>query len=208
VNILDDENLIINDTEKDADRDLLALRLIVDNIHLAEESPAVLLLPSHQYIEALSKINVVFNRSLGGHIMTIDDHFPSRVPMGNTRDYPSLFQFKCPNHIEGCKYKNPVKTLVADHAIICKPKKPDPSRPLQCDRDGCESKYASRKSLNKHNTSPTIMIGFRRSAPSMTARNPKGCSKTADNTILSHKRPQTHRAHPLQFSELQVEDQI
>jgi hypothetical protein len=100
------------------------------NMQMAEQAADLLLLPSHKYVNALCRINVVHNTTLNKHRTTLDDIFPSKVLMGNSRDYPSLFLFRCPN--EGCEYSHSMKGRVDDHVPVCKPKA-QPSRSFVCD---------------------------------------------------------------------------
>jgi len=137
--------------ERDEDDEFMGLGIILANIQSAQESTPLLSLPGPEFVDALSKINVVHNTSLDTHLTTLDDVFPTKVPMGNSRDYPSLFQFCCSN---GCGYKHPIKGRVSDHMLVCKPKA-ETAKPFFCDRlddEGhqCPKAFATATGLKEH----------------------------------------------------------
>jgi hypothetical protein len=103
--------MLTGNLEKDQDQELIGFGIMVENTQMAEQGADLLLLPAPEYVDALNRINVVYNTTLDPHLTSLDDVFLSKVPMGNSRDYPSLFLFHYPN--KGCDYSHPIKGRVA-----------------------------------------------------------------------------------------------
>lgn len=151
-NILDDANTSTGNPEKDQDRELIGFGIMVENMQLAEQGADLLLLPASEYVDALSRINVFHNTALDPHRTTLDEFLPSKVPMGNSRDYPRRFLFPCPN--EGCDYSHYIKGILNDHVLVCKPKA-QTSTSFVCDQvcengEVCNKGFATAHGLNEH----------------------------------------------------------
>jgi hypothetical protein len=154
VNALEDINVSTGDPEGDRDSELIGLGMILENMQMAKQSADILLLPGSKFVDAFSKINIVHNTQLNSHQTTLGEAFPLKVPMGNSRDYPSLFQFHCPN--EGCSHQNSIKVRVSDHVLVCKPQAKT-SKSFLCDRldsegELCNKAFGRISDLNQHVT--------------------------------------------------------
>jgi hypothetical protein len=181
MDVLRNENVMTGNTTQDEDCEMQGLGLIVENILLAEKSSALLLLPGNGFVDAFSKINIVYNTTLHCHLTTLDEVFPSKVPMGNSRDYPTIFKFKCPNHTRGCLYDHPIKGRVNDHLLVCDPekKKPEAREDLRCHHCTDEVRiFATEKALSRH------IIDYHDWVPTTCPQS--DCSNP--NTIFQHRK--------------------
>lgn len=132
---------------------MLGIGIILDNLKTAEDGPNVLNLPGHAFVDALAKINITRNAALRGDFSDIN----SKVAISNSRDFPTVFFFECPNKDQGCEYKHHHKRIVEIQARVCNPIKKSAKsvRSFKCDRldkDGniCSAAYASKKNLRMH----------------------------------------------------------
>ena len=112
---------------------------------------SILTLPGREFVEALSKINIVRNTSLQSHVKTIQEHASIYCPIGNSRDFPTLFLYTC----EKCKdYKTPTYNALRRHGITCKGEEgmANLEKTFICDRKGCEKAFVHDYSLESHKT--------------------------------------------------------
>lgn len=131
--------------ELDEEQETMGLDALLENIESSQENNGMLTLPAHQFVEAFSKINIVRSSTLAASQAKLDETFPTKVPMGNTRDYPTLYLYKCSK----CDYKYPVKWKVDMHSLTCKMETKKPT-PFQCDRGDCNKTFSSEPSLKVH----------------------------------------------------------
>jgi hypothetical protein len=121
-------------TEAEIDQ---ALEIMLENMELSGGTECILNTQPYEFVRFFSQINVVRNSALKPGA-GLDEKLPSRVAIGNTRDYPTLYLFTC----SFCNvYKNAHKPAVQFHELICKPREIKP-KPFQCSRDGCTKAFA------------------------------------------------------------------
>jgi hypothetical protein len=138
--------LLLDGTEElDEEQEATGLDALLENIESSQKTDGMLTLPGHQFVEAFSKINIVRSSTLAASQAKLDKTFPTKVPMGNTRDYPTLYLYKCSK----CDYKYPVKWKVDMHSLICKQDTKKPTL-FQCDHGDCNKSFSSEPSLKAH----------------------------------------------------------
>jgi hypothetical protein len=106
----------------------------------------------------LSRINIVRNKPLQGYIKSIHEHFPTYYPIGNSRDYPTLFVYNC----RKCNdYSTQTKNNLEVHKLVYKGKNPEDKKekPFIYEYGGCGSAYTSSTTLqvyidSDHNWKP------------------------------------------------------
>ena len=130
----------------------------IDNVfkeQLVEDELSCLRLSPTDFVKHFSQINIVRNRSLQ-NLKKLEESFPKFVPMGNSRDHPSLFLFRCKNAVRGCQMSSWLEESVDRHQIAClfdleytgRKKLSVPS--YHCSRPTCNKKYATQRALNQH----------------------------------------------------------
>jgi hypothetical protein len=124
----------------------MGLDIFLENADSSSKT-SILTLPGREFVEALSKINII--RCTPLEIRTgaaLDEHFPVHCPMGNSRDYPTLFTYSC----EVCNdYSTQAKAYLRTHQLACKGK--DKKKKLYiCDHEGCGSAFSSPSTLQVH----------------------------------------------------------
>lgn len=79
------------------DDQAMGLDILLENAHAhASGTNRMLTLPGREFVEALSRINVVRNVPLqDGGKDALGDNIPRLCPVGNSRDYPTLYTYKC-----------------------------------------------------------------------------------------------------------------
>ena len=91
------------------------LDMFLENVYQGRKS-GILTLPGREFVESLSRINIVRNQPLERHIRTLDEVLPLHCPMGNSRDYPTLFRYKCDN----CEdYSSHSRDNMNSHQMTC-----------------------------------------------------------------------------------------
>lgn len=140
------ESILVGDapepTEEETDE---ALDLLVENMELSQEKGDVLTIEPHNFVEFFSKINIVRNSALVAG-PNLHEKFISKVSMGNTRDYPTLYLFKC----SLCSnYECSSQTRLEIHELTCKPREKKPT-PFKCVRNDCRNSFESEKGLQTH----------------------------------------------------------
>jgi uncharacterized C2H2 Zn-finger protein len=106
-----------------------------------------LTIETHKFVEFFCKINIVRNSALKAGAKLVDK-IPEKVPIGNTRDYPTLYLFRC----SLCSsYTCTSQEFLNMHELTCKPREEKPKPKLfQCPREGCEKAFESDTGLHKH----------------------------------------------------------
>lgn len=111
--------------------------------------PSALKLSDMEYLDLLSRINVIANQKLASSkSQGIPDAF-----RGNGRDEPQLFQYKC-RKTPGCTYFTANTTYLKTHEGRCSAEKleqiasADPAFP--CPESGCPKSFTSATKLKSH----------------------------------------------------------
>lgn len=139
------EDEAIGDSQAARSKEMLGMSVLLDNVQ--SEMPEQLCLPPGQFVEFFARINIVQNGSLQKTCHNLEVLFPAKVPMGNTRDYPSLFVFRC--DIEGCTYTTTQKVVFDKHVKICTPTK-NIKQPTAFECQDCNVYFKSDKTSKKH----------------------------------------------------------
>lgn len=137
----DQDNDRIND-----EQELIGFGVMINNMHIKNPND-VLTLPGENFVDALSKINIVHNTTMDTHLTSLDDLFPSKVPMGNSRNYPSMHLVKCPTKM--CNYRHQIKSRVDDYIPVCC-SKVQLKETFPCHGEGCEKTFGAEKLLTDH----------------------------------------------------------
>jgi len=91
------ENIIYH-ADKDKDigevEQTMGLESLLDNLEQYNKT-SVLTLSGREFIDALSRINIIRNIPLQRHMKSLEEDFPLYCPMGNSRDHPTLFVYEC-----------------------------------------------------------------------------------------------------------------
>jgi hypothetical protein len=126
----------------------MGLDIFLENLDQSSRT-SILALPGRDFVEALSRINIVRNQPLQGHIKSIHEHFPTHCPMGNSRDYPTLFVYNCGKCDD---YSTQVKNNLEVHKLVCKGEdaKNITEKPFICEYGGCGSAYTTSTALQAH----------------------------------------------------------
>jgi hypothetical protein len=125
-------------------------------IELEDPRESAIKLGSTPFVDYFSRINVTRNTAIirGSRNMDYSKH----IPMGNTRDVPTLFRIRCKNASLGCKFTSTEQRIVDDHTLSrnCIVNRPAPTPGVQvkarhmCTRDGCSRTFHNVSLLNKH----------------------------------------------------------
>ncbi|MCJ1435728.1 hypothetical protein MMC27_005103 [Xylographa pallens] len=139
-----------NVAEPEAEEQAVGLQFFLENADDARKT-SILTLPGREFVEALSKINIVRHNDLAQRFHALDALFPVHCPMGHSRDYPSLFRFQC----EICDdYGTRSKIHLNVHRLVCKGKavvaENKKEKLFPCDQEGCGFVYALAKQLQEH----------------------------------------------------------
>lgn len=138
--------IIHNDMERlGEDEQAMGLATLLENVDQSRRT-SILALPEREFVEALSRINIVRNQPLQGHIKSIHEYLPTHCPMGNSRDYPTLFVYNCGN----CdNYSTQAKNNLEVHKLVCKGKdaKRKTEKPFICEYRSCGSAYVNSSAL-------------------------------------------------------------
>ncbi len=111
-------SLVYNNVEDiREDEQAMGLDIFLENADHSRNT-SILPLPGKEFIEALSKINIVRNFPLARHINSLHELLPVHCPMGNSRDYPTLYTYSC----EMCNYSTRLKDNLQVHQLVCKGK--------------------------------------------------------------------------------------
>ncbi|RDL33092.1 uncharacterized protein BP5553_08531 [Venustampulla echinocandica] len=130
------------------DEEAMGLDIVLGNAD-SSSGTSILTLPGREFVEALSKINIVRCQQLERHTSTLDELFPVHCPMGNARDYPSLFTYSCAM----CQdYSTRSRDNLRVHQHSCKGKdaKDKQEKLYICDREGCGSAFSDSSTLQGH----------------------------------------------------------
>ena len=115
--------------------------------------------PGPEFVQWLSRINVTMNRTLYTNQKKLDAYFPTHVPMGNSRDYPTLFTFKCPREKEGCIYSTHDPLGISRHIVECSSiqastfsmnQSPATAPRFPCRHTGCPKYFSSERYMEVH----------------------------------------------------------
>ena len=83
------EDILVGDAPEPTEEETNgALEQLVENMQLSEDKGDVLTMETHKFVEFFSKINIVRNSALVAGV-NLHKIFALKVPMGNTRDYPT-----------------------------------------------------------------------------------------------------------------------
>jgi hypothetical protein len=130
------------------DEQAMGLDIFLENADSSSKT-SILTLPGREFVEALSKINIVRCQALERHITTLDERFPLHCPMGNSRDYPTLFTYSCAM----CNgYSTRSRDNLRTHQLVCKGEggKDRLEKSYICDHEGCGSAFSDSKTLQAH----------------------------------------------------------
>jgi len=137
--------LIGNPPEPTEQENNEALAQLLENMELSQDTDDMLMIEPHKFVDFFSKINIVRNSALVAGVK-LPEKLVEKVPMGNTRDYPTLYLFKC----SLCNsYKCTSQALLEMHELTCKPRE-RPATPFQCCHEGCGKSFESEKGLQTH----------------------------------------------------------
>lgn len=117
--------------DKATDRDLIRLRLLVNNAVSAQENSDILLLPLDEFIVTFSQINVARNSSICKRSLE------EKVPIGNSRDPLLQFKYKCINSSKGCTFTTNLKSKLPRYIAIYNPKKAKRPTLFKCLHEDC-----------------------------------------------------------------------
>ncbi|KAI3398599.1 hypothetical protein diail_8947 [Diaporthe ilicicola] len=130
-------------------------RVIAENRQSAQSLPneprPAIELDSTPFVDYFSRINTVRNSALAQGIHTKD--YLKHVPVGNTRDTPTLFEKPCKNANLGCKFTSVDLKRVKDHALTNNcivSQSGERIKAHQCPRDGCNRIFTLKSHLNSH----------------------------------------------------------
>ncbi|KAK0129018.1 hypothetical protein ONS95_000958 [Cadophora gregata] len=151
--------MIYDDVEDAAeDEQAMVLDIFLENI-VSKGPVSVLTLPGPEFVNALSRINCVRNVRLQEHLRSLDEHLPQYCPMGNSRDYPTMFVYRCSN----CDtYTTQRKQYLEVHQLSCtrknggeqpgekQEKQEKQKESFPCTREGCTKVLMSVSSLQAH----------------------------------------------------------
>jgi hypothetical protein len=142
------DSLIYNKVEDlGEDEQAVALDAFLENSEQSSKA-SILSLPGREFVEALSKINIVRNIPLQVHLTKLDEFLPAHCPMGNSRDYPTLWTYIC----ETCNdYSTQSKMYLKVHQLACMGKdKVKKEKQFVCEYEGCRSTFTSLSTLQAH----------------------------------------------------------
>jgi hypothetical protein len=127
----------------------MGLDVFLENANGQSSSTSVLSAPGREFIEGLSRINVVRNSILQKYITSVHEIIPAHCPMGNSRDYPTLFMFSC----DICNaYSTQSQCYLRTHQLSCKLKenKEEKEKLFICDRGDCRVPCTTARLLQVH----------------------------------------------------------
>ncbi len=144
------DSLIHNNVEDlGEDEQAMGLDIFLENWDHSSKT-SILALPGREFVEALSKINIVRNIPLTSHIKSLHELFPAHCPMGNSREYPTLFIHSC----EMCNdYSTRSKGNLQVHQLVCKgrdAKDLKKEKLFICEYGGCGSAFTAHGTLQSH----------------------------------------------------------
>ncbi len=113
------DSLVYNNIEDlGEDEQAMGLDILLENADYSSKT-SILALSGREFVKALSKINIVRNLPLTRHINSLHEHFLAHCPIGNSRDYPTLFIYS----YEMCNdYSTQSKDNLQVHQLVCKGK--------------------------------------------------------------------------------------
>ncbi|KAK9328329.1 hypothetical protein V1520DRAFT_313332 [Lipomyces starkeyi] len=115
--------------EEAVDRELIRVGLLTENAQSALDRSDMLLRPGDEFVIAFCRINIVRNSLILENSKNAFHRLETRAPSGNTRDPPTLFQYKCINHTNGCTFTIKTKNKLALLLPICDPEKIEKPNP-------------------------------------------------------------------------------
>ncbi|KAK9312037.1 hypothetical protein V1524DRAFT_411146 [Lipomyces starkeyi] len=138
--------------EEAVHRELIGVGLLTENAQSALESSDMLLLPGDEFVVAFCRISIVRNSLILENSKNAFHRLETRAPSGNTRDPPTLFQYKCINHTKGCTFTTKTKNKLALHLPICDPEKIEKPKSFKCDHKSCQNHkgFVSQAGLDDH----------------------------------------------------------
>lgn len=126
---------------------------------VAEQPPigAPWLLATLEFVKHFARINVVRNSALArwGPSSWVTEA-PKHVALGNTRDFPTHFQFRCINHAFGCLSTSNTLQDHQKHSGLCKVTSMAAAaekymiKAFPCTRGKCISSFDDARGLAKH----------------------------------------------------------
>jgi hypothetical protein len=144
------DTIIYDRTEDLGEEDeAMGLDVFLENASGQSRSTSVLSLSGREFIEALSRINIVRNSVLQKYITSVHEHFPAHCPMGNSRDYPTLFMFSC----DICNdYSTQSQYYLHAHQLSCRLRDPKEKKEklFICDHGDCRSTFENARTLQAH----------------------------------------------------------
>lgn len=105
----------------------------------------MLTIKPYKFAKFFSKINIVRNSTTVACI-SLYEKFVLKVPIGNTRAYPTLYIFKYSLYND-CKSTS--SALLNIYKVTCKPRKKELTL-FQCSREGCTKSFESKIGLQTH----------------------------------------------------------
>jgi hypothetical protein len=126
----------------------MGLDIFLENATQITTTDSILTLPGRDFVESLSKINIVRCVRVEQHIKSLDEAFPKHCPMGNSRDYPTLFLYHCG---KCTAYTTRSIQCLKVHEVTCKGTVEEvKDRPFVCTFEGCGLACTSLKNLQHH----------------------------------------------------------
>jgi hypothetical protein len=182
------DSIISNHTEEfGEDEQAMGFDTFLENVDQSRKTD-ILALPGREFVEALSRINIVRNQALQGHIKSIHEYLPTHCPMGNSRDYPTLFVYNCGN----CdNYSTQAKNNLEVHKIVCKGKTPEakPEKLFLCGYRNCGSAYTISSALQAHIDSAHNWAPRKCNVPECTNGRVFGARADLSNHISHYHHP-------------------
>ena len=109
--------------------------------------------PAEGFIEYFSRINIIRNQEAGAMGETTFEKEAHRfVPIGNSRDIPTRFIYRCSNRNWGCQYICYYRSRIEDHIRKCKisESNPDKSATFKCRKPGCDREFKTLGGRKSH----------------------------------------------------------
>lgn len=108
-------------------------------------------LDSTLFVDHFARINIVRNSLLVQGVYTKD--YSKHVPVGNTRDTPTLFDIPCKNANLDCKFTSHDLRAVKDHALsrnCIVNQSGERTKTHQCPGDGCNRSFSTKSELDSY----------------------------------------------------------
>lgn len=169
------------------DDQAMGLDIFLENVDHSSKN-SILALPGREFVEALSRINIVRNFLLSRHINSLHDRFSDHCPMGNSRDYPTLYIYSC----EVCSdYSTRSKDNLQVHQLVCKGNdaKGKQKKLFICEHGDCGSAFTEYKTLKSHIDGVHRWEPRKCNIPACTNDRVFGTNNDLNNHIMQCHRP-------------------